>query len=86
MKKVFRGIRKDAPKEYIEKGITNGPDKPDYEGIIFEDGTVALRWLTKSHSLSFFPSFEMFYDIHGHPEYGTVIEWLLDWGVWQYGN
>lgn len=70
----FRGKRPNPPLEYIEKGITNGPNDPDYEGVIFSDGTVALRWLTKKHSLSFFESWDMFYDIHGHPEYGTIIE------------
>ena len=73
---AFRGIRKEVPQEYRYKGITNGPDNPDYEGVIFSDGTVALRWLTKAHSLSFFPSWDMFHDIHGHPEYGTIIEHL----------
>ena len=73
---AFRGIRKEAPQEYRDKGITNGPNDPDYEGVIFSDGTVALRWLTKAHSLSFFPTWEMFYAIHGHPEYGTTIEHL----------
>jgi len=36
-----------------------------------------LHWLTKGyHSKSYFRKYEDFYDIHGHPEYGTVIEWL----------
>lgn len=74
--RIFYGIRPNPPKDYIDKGITNGPDKPDYEGIEFSDGTIALRWLTKVNSTSIFSSFDAFYEIHGHPEYGTVIHWV----------
>jgi hypothetical protein len=70
---VFQGIRKQAPAEYQAKGITNGPNAPDYEGVQFSDGTVVMRWLTLKHSTSIFPDMEMFQAIHGHPEYGTEI-------------
>jgi hypothetical protein len=73
--KVFTGWRREPPQEYIDEGITNGPDKPDYEGVVFSDGTVVLNWLTLAHSVAVFPTLDMFMRIHGHPEYGTRIEW-----------
>ena len=77
MIRAFRGMRKNAPLAYVEDGLTNGPNNPDYEGAVFSDGTVAIRWLTLEHSLSFFPSWDMFYQVHGHPEYHTVIQFYL---------
>ena len=55
--------------------MKNADDVPQFEGVIWTDGTVTLRWLTpiRAHSV-----WACIYDalaIHGHPEYGTVIEW-----------
>lgn len=74
--KRFIGYRPAPPKEYYEQGAANAPDEPQYEGVIFSDGTVAVRWLTKFASHSIWTDYETFYQIHGHPEYGTVIKWL----------
>jgi hypothetical protein len=71
--RVFRGIRENPPQDYIDKGLTNGPSNPDYEGCVFDDGTTIIRWLTLKHSTSIFSDYQMFLDIHGHPEYGTTI-------------
>lgn len=49
----------------------NGDDEPQYEGIIWSDGTCTLRWRTAIASTSMFPSFAEMVKIHGHPEYGT---------------
>lgn len=49
----------------------NPDDQPQYEGIIWSDGTCTLRWRTAVASTSMFPSFEEMLKIHGHPEYGT---------------
>lgn len=75
--KRFIGYRPSPPKEYYEKGHANPPDEPQYEGIIFTDGTVVLRWLTEFKSHSIWDSYDSFYQVHGHPEYGTIIK-LLD--------
>lgn len=72
----FIGIRPNPPQDYIEKGITNGPDLPDYEGVVFSDGTVCLHWLTSVNSHAIFKSYDDFFHIHGHPEYGTEIRWI----------
>lgn len=53
----------------------NADDEPQYEGVIFTDGTVALRWLTPLASTSVWGSLREALGVHGHPEYGTVIEW-----------
>ena len=71
--RTFVGVRPNPPAEYIEKGITNAGDAPDYEGVVFSDGTVAIRWLTEYQSTSVWKSYEDFFQVHGHMEYGTKI-------------
>ena len=51
----------------------NPDDEPQFEGVIWSDGTVALRWLTACRSTSVWSSLQEMLAIHGHPEYGTVI-------------
>lgn len=53
----------------------NPDDMPQFQGVIWSDGTVTLRWLTTCSSHSIWNSIEDCLNIHGHPEYGTVIEW-----------
>lgn len=72
--RTFTGYRPNPPEEYKEAGITNSGKTADYEGVIFGDGTVVIRWLTEYRSHSVWTSFYEFYMVHGHPEYGTVIE------------
>jgi hypothetical protein len=71
---VFAGYRPQPPQEYADKGITNSGSEADYEGVIFSDGTVAVRWRTRFRSHSVWSSWGDFYEVHGHPEYGTRIE------------
>lgn len=74
--KTFKGIRLDPPETYLEKGISNGADSPDYEGVIFSDGTTVVRWRTLPElSIEIFATFDAFFKIHGHPEYMTHILW-----------
>lgn len=54
----------------------NEADAPQYQGIVFADGTVAMRWLTARRSVSVWESFEEMFAVHGHPEYGTEIRWV----------
>jgi hypothetical protein len=74
----FFGYRPNPPAEYLEKGTAAPVNEPQYEGVVFTDGTVALRWRTEFRSTSVWNSYEDFYRVHGHPEYGTVIVWLDD--------
>lgn len=71
--RTFAGYRPVPPEEYRDKGITNAGESADYEGAIFSDGTVVVRWLTQFRSHSVWASWEDFYQVHGHPEYGTKI-------------
>ncbi len=53
----------------------NAPDEPQFEGVVFSDGKVAIRWLTACRSVSVWDSMEDMLKIHGHPEYGSVLIW-----------
>ena len=53
----------------------NAEHEPQYEGVIFSDGTVVLRWLTACRSTSVWADLDTMLRIHGHPEYGTEIVW-----------
>lgn len=53
----------------------NADDEPQFEGVIWTDGTVTLRWLTACKSTSVWNNLEDMLNIHGHPEYGTEIIW-----------
>ena len=72
----FIGYRPSPPEYYHERGTAAPPDEPQYEGVVFTDGSVALRWRTAFRSSSVWDSFFDFFHVHGHPEYGTRIEWL----------
>ena len=70
----FKGYRAAPPAEYVKKGIAAENGMPDYEGVVFADGSVAVRWTTKFRSTSVWSDWNSFYQVHGHPEYGTVIK------------
>jgi hypothetical protein len=72
----FRCYRPDPPEGYREQGVANAPDEVQFEGVEFSDGTVCIRWLTELRSHSVWASWADAEKVHGHPEYGTVIEWL----------
>lgn len=78
--RVFIGYRPNAPDDYKNNGLTNSGEVADYIGVVFPDGSVALRWLTKYRSTSVWDSYQSFYQVHGHPEYGTRIEVTFDDG------
>ena len=71
----FVGYRPHPPAEYLEKGTAAPPDEPQYEGVVFHDGSVACRRRTDFRSTSIWSSFEDFVLVHGHPDYGTRLEW-----------
>lgn len=53
----------------------NDESEAQFEGVIWSDGTVTLRWLTACKSWSVWNTLEDMLNIHGHPEYGTEIVW-----------
>lgn len=45
------------------------------EGVVFFDGTVALKWRTAVHSISVFNNIEEVIEVHGHKGL-TEVEFL----------
>jgi len=74
--KRFVCYRPRPPQEYTAKGLANPPGEPQFEGVVFSDGTCSVRWLTAQASHSVWGSWADLDRVHGHPEYGTVIKWL----------
>lgn len=72
----FKVYRPNPPEHYREGGFANAPDEVQFEGVEFSDGTVAVRWMTERRSTSLWGSLEDLMAVHGHPEYGTVVNWL----------
>lgn len=72
----FTAYRPNPPEHYKEGGYANAPDEPQYEGVVFSTGHVAVNWLTQHRSISVWDSFEELMAVHGHPEYGTRIDWV----------
>ena len=48
--KTFTMYRQDVPKETHPPGAVNAPDDPQFQGVLFDDGTVAIRWMTEFKS------------------------------------
>lgn len=72
----FRIYRPNAPEQHLATGAANAADEVQLEGCVFEDGTVSVRWMTEFRSFSNWADYATFEAIHGHPEYGTIVEWL----------
>lgn len=58
------------------KNQVNPPSDPQFQGIVFDDGRVAIRWLTAKRSTACWDSMEDMLAIHGHPEYGSELVWI----------
>lgn len=61
-----------------DENQANAPDEPQFEGVEFSDGRVAIRWLTPAASVSVWDSLEDAMKIHGHPEYDSELVWNND--------
>lgn len=72
----FEVFRSSPPVEYREQGTANAPDEVQFEGAVFSDGTVCVRWLTEFRSHSLWASLGELEKVHGHPEYDTQWRWL----------
>ena len=46
------------------------------QGVVFDDGTVAMRWLTERASTTFYQSIDDVIGIHGH-DGSTALEWVF---------
>lgn len=76
--KRFICYRENPPPGYYDLGVANPPEVPQFEGVEFSDGTVCLRWMTLYRSHSLWTCLADAMAVHGHPEYGTRIEWVDD--------
>jgi hypothetical protein len=52
-------------------------DDPQFEGVVFSDGTTVLRWCTPLRSTSVWADLATALGVHGHPEerYQSEIVW-----------
>jgi len=74
--KRFTAYRRNISQRATHNEYQRNPDDvPQFEGVIWTDGSVTLRWLTACKSTSVWASLYECLTIHGHPEYGTEIEW-----------
>lgn len=73
--KRFTMYRKNVPTETHDENQRNAADDPQFEGVLFSDGKVVLRWLTAKRSTSVWDSLDDMLAIHGHPEYGSELVW-----------
>lgn len=53
------------------------PEVPQFEGVVFSDGTTVLRWCTPLKSTSVWATLEDALGVHGHPEeiYQSELVW-----------
>jgi hypothetical protein len=72
--RTFTVYRPNVPETHTAT-MKNPPEMPQFQGVVFDDGTVAVRWLTPIGSTSVWKCLEDLLAIHGHPEYGTQIRW-----------
>jgi hypothetical protein len=76
MIKRFTAYRRNIAERGSHNHFQMNPnDVPQFEGAIFTDGTVVVRWLTACTSHSIWNNLQDLLNIHGHPEYGTDIIW-----------
>ena len=73
--KTFTMFRRNVPDATHNVNQKNPPDEPQFEGVVFSDGRVAIRWLTEKRSTAAWDSMEDMLAIHGHPEYGSELVW-----------
>jgi hypothetical protein len=43
--KLFTMYRKNVPTDTHDETQRNAPDEPQFQGVQFDDGRVAVRWL-----------------------------------------
>lgn len=73
--KLFTMFRRNVPDATHDANQKNAPDEPQFEGVVFTDGRVAIRWLTAKRSVAVWDSMDDMLAIHGHPEYGSELVW-----------
>lgn len=73
--RTFTMYRRNVPETHTP-GIHAAPaDAPQFQGVIFDNGQCAIRWLLPGGSVSVWDSFEDMMAVHGHPEYDSELVW-----------
>jgi len=75
--RTFTMYRKDEDKlaEMHDSNTMNSANEPQFQGVVWDDGTVAVRWLTAIPATSVWDSLDDMLKVHGHPEYDSVLIW-----------
>ena len=73
--RTFTMYRRNVPDATHNADQKNAADAPQFEGVVFSDGSVAIRWLTAKRSTAVWASMDDMLAIHGHPEYGSELVW-----------
>lgn len=73
--KTFTMYRRGDISATHDENQRNDPDEPQFEGVVFSDGTVAIHWMTAKGSTSVWACLEDMLAIHGHPEYDSELIW-----------
>ncbi len=73
--RTFTMYRRADISDTHDENQANPPDQPQFEGVVFSDGRVAVRWLTPRPATSVWDSMEDMLAVHGHPEYGSELVW-----------
>ena len=73
--RLFTMYRRNVPTETHDENQRNAADEPQFQGVVFDDGRVSVRWLTAKRSVSVWDNVEDMLAIHGHPEYGSEMVW-----------
>jgi hypothetical protein len=73
--RAFTMFRRNVPDATHNAFQKNAPDMPQFEGVVWSDGTCTIRWMTAKGSTAVWSSFDDMMAIHGHPEYGSEIVW-----------
>jgi hypothetical protein len=76
--RTFTMFRRWDISDTHDENQANPPDQPQFEGVEFTDGRVAIRWLTPKPATSVWDSMEDMLAVHGHPEYGSELIWIED--------
>ena len=73
--RLFTVYRPNIPEGTHDENQANGPLEAQFQGVVFDDRTVIIKWLTAVGSISIFENMTEMLKIHGHPEYGTELYW-----------
>ncbi len=63
--RTFTAFRRNPPQKDDPHNY-NEPNMPQYEGIVFSDGSIAIRWLTQYKSTSVWENLDDLLMVHGH--------------------